>query len=59
MAQIEVRLKRSTIAQSPAVRRTAKALKLSKINSSARFEQTPAIAGMLRVVAHLVEVREV
>ena len=58
MAKIQVTLKRSTIGQRPAVRRTAKALKLRKLNSSASFEKTPDIEGMIRVVNHLVNVKE-
>ena len=55
MAKIEVTLRRSLIGQRPAVRKTAKALKLGKMNSSAVFEDTPSIVGMLRVVEHVVE----
>ena len=55
MAKIEVTLRRSLIGQRPAVRKTARALRLRKINSSAVFENTPSIEGMLRVVGHLVE----
>ncbi len=56
--QVQITLKRSTIGQRPAVRKTAKALKLGKINSSSVFEKTPNIDGMLRVVAHLVDIKE-
>ncbi|WGK68915.1 50S ribosomal protein L30 [Candidatus Haliotispira prima] len=58
MAQIEVTLKRSIIGQRPAVRKTAKALKLGKIGSSASFDRTPSIEGMVRVVRHLVDIKE-
>ena len=55
MAKIEVTLRRSLIGQRPAVCKTAKALKLRKINSSAVFEDTPSVVGMLRVVEHIVD----
>ena len=55
MAKIEVTLRRSLIGQRPAVRKTARALKLKKIDSSAVFDDTPSVAGMLRVVGHLVK----
>lgn len=39
--------------------RTAKALGLGKINSSATEDDTPSIRGMVRVIAHLVKVEEI
>ncbi|MEM9423233.1 MAG: 50S ribosomal protein L30 [Spirochaetota bacterium] len=58
MARIQITLRRSTIGQRPAVRKTVKALRLGKIDSSAEFEKTQDIEGMIRVVRHLVEVKE-
>lgn len=56
--KIQVRLIRSTIGRKPPQRRTVKALGLGKINSSVVHEATPSILGMVRAVAHLVEVEE-
>ncbi len=58
MAQIQISLRRSTIGQRPVVRKTVKALNLGKINSTVSFEATADIEGMIRVVRHLVDVKE-
>ncbi|MDR1931365.1 MAG: 50S ribosomal protein L30 [Spirochaetales bacterium] len=57
--KIEIRLIRSLIGGKPAQRRTAQALGLRKINSKVVQNDNPAIRGMVRTVAHLVEVREI
>ena len=58
MQKIRVRLKNSPIGQKPQVRKTLKALGLGKLSSSVEHEATPQILGMVRAVAHLVEVEE-
>jgi large subunit ribosomal protein L30 len=56
--KIEIRLIRSVIGGKPAQRRTVEALGLGKINSRVVQNDNPAIRGMVRTVAHLVEVKE-
>lgn len=55
---IEIKLCRSLIGQRPGVHRTAKSLKLGRIGSSAVFERNPSLEGQIRVVRHLVSVKE-
>lgn len=57
--KIKVTLKRSLIRGTEAMRKNAEALGLTKLNSSAIHNDTPAIRGMIRVIRHLVEVEEV
>ncbi|MDR1317269.1 MAG: 50S ribosomal protein L30 [Spirochaetales bacterium] len=59
MAKLEIRLIRSVIGGKPAQRRTVKALGLRKINSRVVQDDNPVIRGMVRVVSHLVEVKEI
>ncbi|MCL2519651.1 MAG: 50S ribosomal protein L30 [Spirochaetaceae bacterium] len=56
--KVEVKLVKSTISRLPNQRATVKALGLRKINSSVTIELNEATAGMIRTVAHLVEVKE-
>ncbi len=56
--RVSVKLIKSTIGQKSRVRSTARSLGLRKINSTAEHEMNPAIEGMIRSVAHLVEVKE-
>ena len=49
---------RSAIGQSPRHRGTLRALGLGKIGRTAEHEQSPALSGMLRKVAHLVKVED-
>jgi large subunit ribosomal protein L30 len=58
MAKIEITLSRSVIGSLPAQRATVRALGLRKIGSSAVHENSLAILGMVRVVHHLVTVKE-
>ncbi|HOT59704.1 MAG TPA: 50S ribosomal protein L30 [Spirochaetia bacterium] len=51
-----IKLVRSTIATKPNQRATVRSLGLRKINSTVVQEDSPAIRGMIRTVAHLVEV---
>jgi large subunit ribosomal protein L30 len=60
MAQkIRIRLIRSIIGAIPKQRATVRSLGLRKIGSSSEQEASPAILGMVRVVSHLVAVKEV
>jgi len=56
MANIEIKLVRSTIGALPKHRATVRSLGLRKIGSSVVQEDTPAIRGMVRNVSHLVSV---
>ncbi len=57
--KIKVRLVRSPIGTKPRLRKTVSALGLKRLHSSVIHEATPSILGMVRTVAHLVEVEEV
>jgi large subunit ribosomal protein L30 len=59
MRTIRVRLTRSPIGSKPNQRKTVVALGLRRLSSSVIVEETPAIAGMVRTVSHLVQVEEV
>jgi large subunit ribosomal protein L30 len=56
VAKLKLRQVRSAIGQSPRHRGTLRALGLGRIGKTAEHDDTPAIAGMLRKVRHLVEV---
>ena len=56
--KVEVSLIKSTIGQKPEKRATVRSLGLKKINSSVEHELTPAIAGMISSVSHLVKCEE-
>jgi large subunit ribosomal protein L30 len=58
MSKIRITQVRSQIGQSHRHRGTLRALGLGKIGRSAEHEDTPQLAGMLRKVAHLVQVEE-
>lgn len=57
--QIAIKLVRSTIAGTPKQKKTAVALGLTKLQKTVVRTDTPTIRGMIKVVAHLVEVTEV
>ena len=57
--KIRIRLVKSVIHSKPEQRRTVRSLGLRKIGSSVEQEKSPAILGMVRVVAHLVSVEEI
>ncbi|MDR1412285.1 MAG: 50S ribosomal protein L30 [Spirochaetaceae bacterium] len=57
--KIRIRLVRSVIGSLPKQRATVRSLGLRKIGSVVEQEATPAILGMVRVVAHMVSVEEV
>ncbi|MCR5698712.1 MAG: 50S ribosomal protein L30 [Treponemataceae bacterium] len=56
--KVKVTLIKSTIGQKPEKRATVRSLGLKKINSSVEHELTPAIAGMISSVSHLVKCEE-
>lgn len=59
MAQITIRQTKSVIDQPKNQKLTMQALGLGKINKSVTVENTPQIAGMVRKISHLVEVKDV
>ena len=58
MAKLRLTQTRSQIGQSQRHRGTLRALGLGKIGRTVEHDDTPAIAGMLRRVRHLVRVEE-
>jgi len=59
MAQLKITLKRGLIGQTERQRETVRTLGLRRIRDSVTRDDTPAVRGALRAVAHLVEVEEV
>ncbi|NDI37008.1 50S ribosomal protein L30 [Chengkuizengella sediminis] len=57
--KIEITLKRSLIGRPEDQRVTVKTLGLGKLNSSVVQPDNPAIRGMVKKVAHLIEVKEI
>ena len=58
MAKIRVTKIKSVIEKDERQKRTIRALGLNKISSSNEMENTPAVAGMIRKVQHLVKVEQ-
>jgi large subunit ribosomal protein L30 len=58
MMILEITLKKSPIGRPPQHRVTLKTLGLTRVQKTVRHRETPAIAGMVRQVSHLVAVRE-
>lgn len=58
MANLEITLKRSLIGRPKNQIQTAKALGLTKINTTVVKPENEAIRGMVRTISHLVEVKE-
>ena len=56
MAKLRVTQVRSQIGQSERHRGTLRALGLGRIGKTAEHDESPAIAGMLRKVRHLVKI---
>ncbi len=56
---LEITLKKSPIGRLPQHRLTLKTLGLTRLQKTVRHRETPSIAGMVRQVSHLVEVRQV
>jgi large subunit ribosomal protein L30 len=59
MAKVKITYVKSTIDRSERQKRTVKALGLTKLHQSVVHENTPAIAGMIKKVNHLVTVEEI
>ena len=59
MAKLQVTMVKSVIGSKPNQRATAKALGLTKLHKTVIKDDTPTIRGMINVVSHLVEVKEV
>ena len=59
MAKLRITQTRSQIGQSEKHRGTLRALGLGKIGRCVEKPESPALAGMLRKVRHLVQVEEV
>ena len=57
MDNIHVKLVRSSVGTKQRVRQTLKGLGLRKLGSSRQLERTPQVMGMVRRVAHLLEVK--
>jgi large subunit ribosomal protein L30 len=58
MTDVTIKQVRSANGVSPRQRDTLRSLKLGRIGKSATLSDTPQLRGMLRVVGHLVDVRE-
>ncbi|MGN1077874.1 MAG: 50S ribosomal protein L30 [Candidatus Gallimonas sp.] len=56
---VKVTLVKSTIGEVESVKATVAALGLTKIRTTKTFEDTPALRGQIRKVAHLVKVENV
>jgi large subunit ribosomal protein L30 len=56
---LEITLKKSPIGRPPQHRLTLKTLGLTRVQKTVRHRETPAVAGMVRQVSHLVTVRQV
>jgi large subunit ribosomal protein L30 len=58
VSKVRITQTRSQIGQSQRHRGTLRALGLGKIGRTVEHEETPALAGMLRKVRHLVKIEE-
>jgi large subunit ribosomal protein L30 len=56
---IEITLRKSPIGRPLQHRKTLRTLGLTRLQKTVRHKETSAIAGMVRQVAHLVEVRQI
>ena len=56
---LEITLRKSPIGRPPEHRVTLKTLGLTRLQKTVRHKETPAVAGMVRQIAHLVDVRQV
>jgi large subunit ribosomal protein L30 len=55
---VTVTLRRSPIGTNPNQRKTLRSLGLARIGRSVQHKDTPAVRGMIRTVAHLVDTKE-
>ncbi len=54
---LEITLVKSPIGRPPKHRLTVRTLGLTKLNKTVRLKETPAVAGMVNQVRHLLQVR--
>lgn len=59
MARVRVTKVKSTIEKDERQKRTMQALGLNKIGASNELENTPAVAGMIKKVQHLIKVENI
>lgn len=59
MAKLRIKQVRSKIKRPERQKRTLEALGLKRMNQVVEHEDTPTIMGMVKAVAHLLEVEEV
>ena len=59
MAQVKITLVKSLIGEVASVKATVASLGLKKIRSEKIFEDTPALQGKIKKVAHLIKVESV
>ena len=59
MGKLKITLTKSTNSVVQNQKATVQALGLKKIGSSVEREDTPQVRGMIRVVAHLIQVEEI
>lgn len=59
MARVKVTKIKSTIEKDERQKRTMQALGLNKIGASNELENTPAVAGMIKKVQHLIKVENI
>jgi len=57
--QLEIQQRRSAIKRQQSQKLTLEALGIKRLQQKVLHEDTPSIRGMIRKIAHLVEVREV
>ena len=57
--KVNITLVRSMIGRPEKHRLVLRGMGLTKVNKTVRLEDTPAIRGMIRTVAHLVKVEEI
>jgi large subunit ribosomal protein L30 len=57
--KLQIRYLKSSIGASPRQKGTVRSLGLKRLGDVVEVKDTPAVRGMLRKVAHLVEVREI
>ncbi len=59
MATLKIKLVKSTIGAIPKHRKTVQALGLRKLNQEVEKQDNPQMRGMIKQVAHLLEITEV
>jgi large subunit ribosomal protein L30 len=57
--ELKVTLKKSSIGRPKKHQRTLVGLKLTKTHKTIRVKATPEVQGMLKAVAHLLEIQEI